>query len=92
MVDKLADVEVREVYYTDDGKMIEKVGAELRAIARAYTDAMDRSYAMATAAVKLNLAERYNDQLERNAELFAGTAAAARACSPSTCDPSGTCK
>ena len=32
---------------------------------------VDRCFGTATAAIKLNLAERSNDQLERNAQLFA---------------------
>jgi hypothetical protein len=69
-VDKLTDFEVREVYYTGDGKKIEKVGAEIRAIVRAYTESLDRCFSMATMAVRLGLAERAADQLERYAELF----------------------
>jgi hypothetical protein len=70
-VDKLTDLEVREVYYTGDGKKIEKVGAEIRALVRAYTESLDRCFSMATMAVRLGLAERAADQLDRYAELFA---------------------
>ena len=71
MVDKLTDFEVREVWFTDDSKMVEKVGAELRAIVRAYTDSLDRCFTMAATAVRLGLQERYVDQLDRHAQLFA---------------------
>lgn len=68
---KLESFEVTSVLNLGDGKTIEKVGAELRAIVVAYTQALDRCFHMATTALKLNIAERYADQLDRQAELFA---------------------
>ena len=70
-VDKLESFEVTSVVNLGDGKTIEKVGAELRAVVACYTAALDRVFGMATQAIKLGLAERYADQLERHAELFA---------------------
>lgn len=70
-VDKLTDFEVTSVLNLGDGKTIEKVGAEVRAIVTCYVQALDRCFGTATAVIKLNLAERSNDQLERNAQLFA---------------------
>jgi len=71
MVEKLDDFEVTSVLTLDNGKTIEKVGAEIRAIVVCYTQALDRAFGMATTALKLGIAERYTDQLERNAQLFA---------------------
>jgi hypothetical protein len=70
-VDKLTDFVVTSVLNLGDGKTIEKVGAEMHAIVTCYVQALDRCFGTATAAIKLNLAERSNDQLERNAQLFA---------------------
>jgi hypothetical protein len=71
MVDKLEDFEVTSVLSLGDGKTIEKVGAELRAIVVAYEHALDRAFAMAATSVRLCIQERYVDQLDRHAELFA---------------------
>jgi len=70
-VEKLESFEVTSVLNLGDDKTIEKVGAELRAVVVAYTQALDRCFGMATTALKLGIAERYTDQLERNAQLFA---------------------
>jgi hypothetical protein len=71
MVDKLEDFEVTSVLNLGDGKTIEKVGADLRAIVTCYTAALDRCFDMAATSVKLGIQERYLDQLDRHAELFA---------------------
>jgi hypothetical protein len=71
MVDKLEDFEVTSVLSLGDGRTIEKVGAELRAIVVAYEHALDRAFAMAATSVRLGIQERYVDQLDRHAELFA---------------------
>jgi hypothetical protein len=71
MVEKLDDFEVTSVLTLDNGKTVEKVGAEVRAIVQVYQAALDRAFGMATTALKLGIAERYTDQLERNAQLFA---------------------
>jgi hypothetical protein len=70
-LDKLESFEVTSVLNLGDGKTIEKVGAELRAVVVAYAQALDRCFGMAATAVKLGIQQRYTDQLERNAELFA---------------------
>jgi hypothetical protein len=66
-----------------DGKTIEKVGAEVRAIVQCYQQALDRCAGLAFTALKLGVAERYADQLERSAELFARVLAEACGCSQS---------
>ena len=53
-VDKLTDFEVTSVLNLGDGKTIEKVGAEVRAIVTCYVQALDRCFGTATAAIKLN--------------------------------------
>ena len=54
-----------------DGKTIEKVAAEVRAIVQCYQQALDRCAGLAFTALKLGVAERYADQLERSTGLFA---------------------
>ena len=71
MVNQLESFEVTVKLNLDDGKTIEKVGAEVRAVVQVYEHALDRCFAMAATALKLNIQERYVDQLERHAALFA---------------------
>ena len=70
-LDKLDSFEVTSVLNLGDNKTIEKVGSELRAIVVAYTQALDRCYAMAATSLKLGIQERYVEQLESHAQLFA---------------------
>ncbi len=70
-LDKLHSLEVTSVLKLGDGKTIEKVGADVRAIVACYVQALDRAFSMAAQAIKLNIAERYQDQLERHSEWIA---------------------
>ena len=71
MVNELESFEVTSRLELGDGKYIEKVGSEVRAIVQCYQIALRQCFEMATTAVRLNIQQRYIEQLESHAQLFA---------------------